>query len=86
MSGPQLTQSKYSLQLIVVLFGELLSQLEDAGSTRTYRHVLGFCTPENIDHLVVMYLNTGVSPVEEWAEEWLDTGEVLSSYTKEKDC
>jgi len=29
-----------------------------------------------IKYLVLRYLNTGASPFEEWAEEWLHEGEV----------
>jgi len=76
MSGRQLSQSEYALQQVVVLFGELLSQLEEDGFTHTYRDVFRVCEFENIDYLVWRYLNTGLSPFEEWAEEWLHEGEV----------
>jgi hypothetical protein len=59
-----------------MLFGELLSQLAEAGLTRTYRDSCRFCELENIDYLGLRYLNTGASPFEEWAEEWLHEGEV----------
>jgi len=76
MSGRHLTQSEYALQQVVVLFGELLSQLAEAGLTRTYRDVFHFCELLNIDYLVLRYLNTGTSPFKESAEEWLHDGEV----------
>jgi len=76
MSGQRLTQSEYALQQIVVLFGKLLSQLAEAGLTLTYHDVFRFCKLENIDYVVLRYLNTGTSPFEEWAEEWLHEGEV----------
>jgi len=76
MSGQHLTQSEYALQQIVVLFGELLSRLAEAGLIHTYRNVFRFCELENIDYLVLRYLNTGASPFEEWAKEWLYNGEV----------
>jgi hypothetical protein len=76
MSGQQQTQSEYPLQQVVVLSRELLSQLAEAGLTRTYREVFCFCKLENIDNLVLRYLNTGLSPFEEWAEEWLHNREV----------
>jgi hypothetical protein len=76
MSGQQLTQSKYALQQVVVLFGELLTQLAEAGLTCTYQDNFRFCELENINYLVVRYLNTGASPFEEWAERWLHDGEV----------
>jgi hypothetical protein len=71
MSGRQLTQSEYARQQLIVLFGERLSQLEKAGLTRTNPDVLGFCELENINFLVLRYLNTGQSPFKEWAKEWL---------------
>jgi len=76
MSGQPLTTYKYALQRSVVLFAELLTQLEEAGLTHTYRDVLCFCELENIDYLVLRYLNTGLAPFEEWAEEWLHDREV----------
>jgi len=76
MSGRHLTIFKYALRQVVVLFSKLLSRLEEAGSTRTYRDVFRVCELENIDYVVLRYLNTGASPFEEWAEEWLHNGEV----------
>ena len=76
MSGARLSQSEYALQQIVVLFGELLIQLDAAGLTHTYRDVFRFCELENIGYLVLRYVNTGAGPFEEWDEEWLHEGEV----------
>jgi hypothetical protein len=76
MSGPRLKQSEYALQQVVELFGNLLFQLEEARLTHTYQTVLRFCQLENIDYLVLRYLNAGALPFEEWAEEWLHDGEV----------
>jgi hypothetical protein len=76
MSGGQLTQSEYALQQVVVLFSELLSQLDKADSTHTYSDVYRFCQHENIDCLVLRYLNTGALPFKKWAEERLHEGEV----------
>jgi hypothetical protein len=76
MSGHHLTQSEYALQHVVGLFGDLLIQLEEAHLTHTYQVVFRFCQLENIDYLVLRYLNTGALPFEEWAEEWLFDGEV----------
>jgi hypothetical protein len=70
MSGQHLTQSKYALQQVVEFFGNLLIQLEEANITHTYQTVFRFCQLENIDYLVLRYLNTGALPFEEWAEEW----------------
>jgi hypothetical protein len=75
MSGQRLTQSEYALQQIVGLFGTLLIQLEEAHLTHAYQMVFRFCQLENIDYLVLRYLNTGALPFEEWAEEWLFDGE-----------
>jgi hypothetical protein len=76
MSGQQLTQSKYALQQVVELFGNLLIQLEEAHLTHIYQTVFRFSELENIDYLVLRYLNTGALPFEEWAEEWLFDGEI----------
>jgi hypothetical protein len=76
MSGQRLSHSEYALQQTVVLFGELLIQLNEAGFTRTYRDVLRYCELENINYLVLRYANTGAGPYEEFAEEWLQDGEV----------
>jgi hypothetical protein len=62
MSGRHLTQSEYALQQVVVLFGELLSQLAEASLTHIYEVVFRFCELENNDYLVLMYLNTGAPP------------------------
>jgi hypothetical protein len=76
MSGQQLTQSVYALQQVVVVFGELLSQLAEAGLTRTDRDVLRFCKRESIDYLVLRFLNTGAGLFAEGCEDWLHKGEV----------
>jgi hypothetical protein len=76
VSGQRLTQSEYALQQVVELFGNLLFQLEEANLTHTYQTVFRFCQLENIDYLVLRYLNTGALPFEEWAEPWLFDGEI----------
>jgi len=76
MSARRLTQSEYALTQVVVLFGELLSQLDEAGLTRTYRDVFCFCQLDNVGYLVLRYLNTRQPQFEEWVEEWLYNGEV----------
>jgi hypothetical protein len=76
MSGQHLIQSKYALQKIVESFGDLLSQSEEAHLTHPYQVVFRFCQFENIDYLVLRYLNTGALPFKEWAEEWRFDGEV----------
>jgi hypothetical protein len=76
MSGQHLRKSEYALQQAVGLFGDLLFQLEEAHLTHTYHTVFHFCQLENIDYLVLRYLNTGVLPFEELAKEWLFNGDV----------
>jgi hypothetical protein len=76
MSGQHLTQSEYALQEVVESFGDLLFQLEEARLIHTYQVVFRFCQLENIDYLVLRYLNAGALPFEEFAEEWLHVGEV----------
>jgi hypothetical protein len=41
---------------------------------------------ENINNLILRYMNTGAGRYEEWSEEWLHDDEVFSSYTIETDC
>jgi hypothetical protein len=50
--------------------------LSEAGLTRTYGDVLRFCELENINYLVLRYVDTEAGPYKEWAEEWLHDGEV----------
>jgi hypothetical protein len=76
MSGAHLSPYEYALHTVVVLFGELLIQLDEAGLTDTYPHVLRYCELENIQYLVLRYVNIGAGPFEEFAEEWLHNGEV----------
>jgi hypothetical protein len=75
MSGVHLSPYEYALHKVVALFRELLIQLDEAGLIHTYRDVLRYCELENIQYLVLRYMNTGVGPYEEWAEEWLHEGE-----------
>jgi len=76
MSGRHLTQSEYAQQQIVALFKNLLIQLKKARLTHTYQIIFVFYQLENINYLVLRYLNTGALPFEEWAEEWLFDGEM----------
>jgi hypothetical protein len=76
MSVGHLPQSEYALQQVVELFGNLLMQLKESHLTHTYQLVFHFCQVENIDYVVLRYLNTGALPFEEWAEEWRFDGEV----------
>jgi len=76
MPGHRYTPSKYTLHQIVKLFGNLLFSLEEQHLSHTYRVVLCFCELENIDYLVLRYLNNGALPFEVISEEWLFDGEV----------
>jgi hypothetical protein len=76
MSGCHLTESEYALEQIAVLFGENLSELNEARLTQTYQVVFGFCELENIDYLALRFLNNVKPPFETWAEEWLHDEEV----------
>jgi hypothetical protein len=76
MSGQRLSHSEYALQQVVVLFGQLLIELDEAGLTHTYLDVFRYCELENIHYLVLRYVNTGAGPFKEWAEEWLHNGDV----------
>jgi len=81
MSSRHLKQSEYALQQVVLLSGEVVSQLAEARFTHTYKVVFWFCDLKNIDYLVVWYLNIGAPPFEGWVEEWLLDGEISSSST-----
>jgi len=83
MSGRPLTHPEYTIQPVVGLFSELLSQFAEAGLTRSYQDIFSFCRLENIDYRELRFLNISAHPFEQWAEEWLHEREVKSSYTKE---
>jgi len=76
MPGHQNTPAEYALQQKVESFGTLLSELEEHHLTHIYAVVLLFCQLENIDYLVLRFLNMGASPFEEFSEEWLFDSEV----------
>jgi hypothetical protein len=71
LPGPQYTETEYALQRVVESFGNLLSELAEHHSTRTYTVVCRFCQLENINYLELRYLNTGALPFKEYSEEWL---------------
>jgi len=48
MSGAHLSPYEYALHKVIVLFGEFLIQLDEAGFSNTYRKVLRYCELENI--------------------------------------
>jgi hypothetical protein len=76
MPGHHYTPAEYALQQKVESFARLLSELEEHRLTHIYAVVFRFCQYENIDFLVLRYLNTGALPFEEYSEEWLFDGEV----------
>ena len=75
MPGHHYTPAEYALQQKVESFARLLSELEEHRLTHIYAVVLRFCQYENIDYLVLRYLNTGALPFEEFSEERLFDGE-----------
>jgi hypothetical protein len=76
MPGHQYTPAEYALQRIVDSFGKLPFELEEHRLTHIDAVVFRFCQLENIDYLVLRYLNTGALPFEEYSEEWLFDGEI----------
>jgi hypothetical protein len=76
MPGHQYTPAEYALRQKVESFVRLLSELEEHRLTHIYAVVWLFCQLENIDYLVLRYLNTGALLFEEFSEEWLFDGEV----------
>jgi hypothetical protein len=76
MPGHQYTPSEYALQQKVESFARLLSELKEHHLTHIYSVVLLFCQYENINYLVLRYLNAGALPFEECSEEWFFDGEI----------
>jgi len=76
MPGHRYAQSEYTLQQVVETFGNLLYSLEEHHLTPTYRVVFRFCELDDIDYLMLRYLNTGALPFEEISEGWLFDDEV----------
>jgi hypothetical protein len=76
MPEHQYTPAEYSLQRVAESFSNLLFELAEHHLTHTYAVVLPFCQLENIDYLVLRYINTGGLPFEQFSEEWLHDGEV----------
>jgi hypothetical protein len=76
MPGHQYTPAEYALQQMVESCARLHSELEEHRLTHIYAVVFRFCQLENIDYLVLRYLNTGALPFEEYSEEWLFDGEI----------
>jgi len=67
MPGHRYTHYEYALQQTVELFGTLLYTLHEHNLHHTYRVVFLFLQLENLDYLVLRYLNTGLLPFEEFS-------------------
>jgi len=80
MAGHHYTPAEYALQGVVESLGNLLSELAEHRLTHTYGVVFRFCQYENIDYLVLRYLNMAALPFEEFSEEWLFDDEAWSSF------
>jgi hypothetical protein len=76
MPGHRYPPAEYALQKKVESFCRLLFELEEHRLTHVYAVVLRFCQLQNIDYLVLRYVNTGALPFEEYSEEWLFACEV----------
>jgi len=69
MPGHRYTPAEYALIQVVETIGNLLFTLQEQNLIHTYRVVFRFVQLENIDYLVLRYLNTGFLPFEEFSEE-----------------
>jgi len=69
MPGHPYTPAEYALQKVVKSFGNLLFELAEHQLIHTYAVVFRFFQLEDIDYLVLRYLNTGALPFEEFSEE-----------------
>ena len=72
LPGHRYTPAEYALIQVVEIFGNLLFTLQEHNLIHTYRVVFRFAQLENIDYLVLRYLNTGLLPFEEFSgdESW----------------
>jgi len=86
MPGHAYTHFEYALQQVVESFGNLLLSLHEFNLTHTYRVVFRFVQLENIDYLVLRYLNTGLLPFEEFSEDLLFDEEAWFISTEEPGC
>jgi hypothetical protein len=59
MPGHRFTQTEYALQRVVESFGNLPFELAEHHLTHTYTVLFCFCQLENMDYLLLRYLNTG---------------------------
>jgi hypothetical protein len=71
MSGHRYTPAEYALEHNVESFSRLLSELDEHCLTHIYAVISLFCQLENIDYLVLRYLNMGALPFEEFSNDWL---------------
>jgi len=69
MPGHRYTPAEYALQQVVETFGNLLFTLHEHNLIHTYEVVCCFAELENIDYLVLRYLNTGLLPFKEFSED-----------------
>jgi hypothetical protein len=69
MPGHPYTPAQYALQRVVKRFSNLLFEFAQHHLTNTYAVVFCFCQFENIDSLVLRYLDTGAIPFEGFSEE-----------------
>jgi hypothetical protein len=83
MPGHQYTPTEYALQRVVESFSNLLFELAEHQLTHIYAVFFRFCQLEDIDYLVLRYLNPGALPFEEISEESLFHGEVWYTSTSE---
>jgi len=86
MPGHRYTQAEYALIRIVEVFGNLLFTLQEHNLTHTYQVVFRFVQLENIDYLVLRYLNTGLLPFEEFSEDESLYEENWYTSTEERVC
>jgi len=73
------TPAEYALKRDVESFGNSVFDLAEHYLTHTYAVVLHFCQLENVEYLVLRYLNTGALPFDEFSKEWLHGRQVQSS-------
>jgi len=71
MPGHRYTHAEYALQQVVELFGNLVFALHEHNLFHTYCVVFRFVQLENIDYVVLRYLNTGLLPFEGFSEDLL---------------
>jgi len=60
MAGHQYTPAEYTLQWILKSFGDLLFQSKEYQLAHMYHVVSCFCELQNVDYVVLRYLNTGI--------------------------